>query len=95
MCVSSWSFHTSFETDRNNPAKVLMDPRDFPEMIADRYHVHNIELVLPHLGAASRRWSATSRRASTKRIPALVNMPLDFGVLWNKPAISSTDADRA
>jgi hypothetical protein len=53
VCVSSWSFHTSFETDRNNPAKVLMDVRDFPEMIADKYHVHNVEMVLPHFGAAT------------------------------------------
>ena len=52
VCVSSWSFHTSFETDRNNPAKILMDVRDFPEMIADKYHVHNVEMVLPHFGAA-------------------------------------------
>ena len=52
VCVSTWSFHTSFESDTNNPAKVLMDIRDFPEMVADRYHVHNVEIVLPHLQPA-------------------------------------------
>ena len=45
VCVSSWSFHTAFERDKDNPGKVLMDILDFPEMIADRYHVHTIEVV--------------------------------------------------
>lgn len=91
VCVSSWSFHTSFETDRNNPAKVLMDVRDFPEMIADRYHVHNVEMVLPHFGAAEPSLIRDFKARLAKVRSRLVNMPLDFGVLWNKPAISSTD----
>jgi sugar phosphate isomerase/epimerase len=90
VCVSTWSFHTFFETDRNNPAKVLMDVRDFPEMIADRYHVHNLEIVLPHFLAADpppvRELKARLEKARSR----IVNMPLDFGVLWNTPAISST-----
>lgn len=93
MCVSSWSFHTSFETDRNNPAKTLMDVRDFPEMIADTYGVHNVEMVLPHFGAAEPALIDDFKARLAKARSRLVNMPLDFGVLWNKPAISSTDAD--
>jgi len=92
VCVSSWSFHTSFETDRNNPAKVLMDVRDFPEMIADKYHVHDVEMVLPHFGAAEPSLVRDFKARLEKAHSRLVNMPLDFGVLWNKPAISSTDA---
>lgn len=91
VAVSSWSFHTSFETDRNNPAKVLMDVRDFPEMIADRYHVHNVEMVLPHFGAAEPSLIRDFKARLVKARSRLVNMPLDFGVLWNKPALSSTD----
>jgi sugar phosphate isomerase/epimerase len=92
VCVSSWSFHTLFETDRNNPAKVLMDVRDFPEMVADRYHVHNVEIVLPHFLAAEPSLIGEFKARLGKAHSRLVNMPLDFGVLWNKPAISSTDA---
>jgi sugar phosphate isomerase/epimerase len=91
VCVSSWSFHTLFETDRNNPAKVLMDVRDFPEMVADRYHVHNVEIVLPHFLAAEPPLITEFKARLGKAHSRLVNMPLDFGVLWNKPAISSTD----
>jgi sugar phosphate isomerase/epimerase len=91
VCVSSWSFHTFFEADRNNPAKVLMDVLDFPEMIADRYHVHNVEIVLPHFVEPKPARIAEFKARLDKAHSRVVNMPLDFGVLWNKPAISSTD----
>jgi sugar phosphate isomerase/epimerase len=91
ICVSSWSFHTSFERDANNPAKVLMDVLDFPEMIADRYHVHNVEIVLPHFVDPGNGRIAEFKKRLDKARSRVVNMPLDFGVLWNKPAISSTD----
>jgi sugar phosphate isomerase/epimerase len=91
VSVSSWSFHTFFERDRNNPAKVLMDVRDFPEMVADRYHVHNVEIVLPHFLEAGPALVREFKARLDKAHSRLVNMPLDFGALWNTPAISSTD----
>ena len=91
VCVSSWSFHTLFETDRNNPAKVLMDVLDFPEMVADRYDVHNVEIVLPHFVEPGPARIAEFKARLDKAHSKVVNMPLDFGVLWNTPAISSTD----
>jgi hypothetical protein len=45
--VSTWSFHTLFPNDAAKPAKPL-DLLEFPEMIADRYHVHNLEVIAPH-----------------------------------------------
>ena len=94
VCVSTWSFHTFFEIDRNSPSKVLMDVRDFPEMVADRYHVHNVELVLPHLRGAEPALDKLIKDFKARLAKAhsrVINMPLDFGALWNKPAISSTD----
>src|SRR5437870_3414968 len=91
VCVSTWSFHTCFETDPNNPSKALMDVRDFPEMIADRYHVHNVEIVLPHLRPAEPTLITDLKSRLARAHSRVINMPLDFGVLWNKPAISSTD----
>ncbi|MEO6237944.1 MAG: TIM barrel protein [Vicinamibacterales bacterium] len=92
VCVSSWSFHTFFEIDRDNPAKVLMDVRDFPGMVADQYHVHNVEIILPHFLSAEPSLVREFKERLARAHSRLVNMPLDFGVLWNKPAISSTDA---
>ena len=87
VCVSSWSFHTLFE---KKPA--AMDVRDFPDMVADRYHVHNVEIVLPHFLAAEPALLQEFKARLDKAHSRLVNMPLDFGQLWDKPAISSTDA---
>lgn len=91
ICVSSWSFHTLFERQRDNPTATLMDVRDFPEMVADRYHVHNVEIVLPHFLTAEPSLIRDFKARLEKAHSRLVNMPLDFGELWNKPAISSTD----
>ena len=89
--MSTWSFHTFFERDRNDPSKKLMDVRDFPEMIADRYHVHNVEVVLPHFGVIEPSLVRDFKARLEKAHSRLVHMPLDFGELWEKPAISSTD----
>ena len=91
VCVSSWSFHTAFERDRDNPAKVLMDILDFPGMIADRYQIHNIEVVLPHFADPSPQRVAAFKARLAAAGSRVVNMPLDFAALWNTPAISSTD----
>ena len=92
VAVSSWSFHTFFERDRNAPDKTLMDVRDFPEMVADNYHVHNLEIILPHFVGAEPSLVRDFRTRLDKAHSRLVNMPLDYGELWNKPAISSSDA---
>lgn len=89
--VSTWSFHTFFERDRNDPGKTLMDVRDFPDMIADTYHVHNVEVVLPHFGGSEPSLVRDFKRRLEKARSRLVHVPLDFAELWDKPAISSSD----
>jgi sugar phosphate isomerase/epimerase len=91
VCVSSWSFHTLFERHKDDPAATLMDVRDFPEMIADRYHVHNLEIILPHFLAAEPSLIRDFKGRLEKAHSRLVNMPLDYSELWNTPALSSTD----
>jgi sugar phosphate isomerase/epimerase len=89
--VSSWSFHPLFQRHQDNPSAVPMDVRDFPEMIADRYHVHNVEIVLPHFRGAGPSLVRDFKARLAKAHSHLVHMPLDFAELWDKPAISSTD----
>ena len=51
VCVSSWSFHNLFTATHDQKAPQLDKPLkalDFPEMIADRCDVHNLEIVSPH-----------------------------------------------
>lgn len=37
VAVFTWSLHSFFERDRNDPGRKLMDVREFPEMIADAW----------------------------------------------------------
>ena len=90
--VSSWSFDPLFRQNKDHPSAAPMDVRDFPEMIADRYHVHNVEIVLPHFRGAEPSLVRDFKARLEKAHSRLVHMPLDFAELWDKPAISSTDA---
>ena len=92
IAVSSWSFHRFFERDGADPNKTVWDARDFPQMIADRYHVHNVEMVLPHLGGVDPAMARDFKARLAKAHSRLVNMPLDYAELWNTPSISSVDA---
>jgi len=88
--ISTWSFHTLFPNDAAKPAKPL-DLLEFPEMIADRYHVHNLEVIAPHFASTEssyfREFQARLKRAHSR----LVNIPIDIAELWEKPSLSSPD----
>jgi sugar phosphate isomerase/epimerase len=79
ICVSTWAFHTAFESGELRSA-------DFPEMIADRYGVHNLEVVAPHFAdAGAEELEERLRRAGSK----IVNIPIDIKELWETPSLSS------
>jgi len=82
VCVSTWSFHTLFETGR-------MQILDFPELVADRYGVRNLEIVAPHFGDAGPRDVQARLDRTHSRI---VNIPVDIQELWETPSLSSPDA---
>jgi hypothetical protein len=62
--VSTWSFHTLFPNDSAKPAKPL-DLLEFPEMIADRYRVHNLEVIAPHFASTESSIFAIPARFET------------------------------
>src|SRR3954463_8484084 len=81
ICVSTWSFHTLFESGR---MRIL----DFPELVADHYGVHNLEIVAPHFGGAPpRELQARLDRAHAR----IVNIPVDLPELWETPSLSSPE----
>jgi hypothetical protein len=84
VCLSTWSFHTLFETGR-------MTVLEFIELSADRYGIHNLEIVAPHFGSAEpshfRDVQDRLRRAGSR----IVNIPVDIKELWETPSLSSPD----
>ena len=74
ICVSTWSFHTLFETGR-------MQVLEFPELIADRYGVHHLEIVAPHFGdAAPGDVQARLTRAHSRIVNIPVDIKEEFGI---------------
>jgi len=92
--ISTWSFHNFFTPTRDDNVPPLsgkpMDARDFPEMIADRYHVHEMEIVAPHISKEPsylRDLKARLERAHSH----LVNIPVDIKELWQAGGLSDPD----
>src|SRR5258706_2049777 len=93
--ISTWSFHNLFTPTHDKDAAPIsgtpMDARDFPDMIADRYHVHEMEIVAPHISPEPsyiRDLKARLDRAHSH----LVNIPVDIKELCSAGGLSDTDA---
>jgi sugar phosphate isomerase/epimerase len=95
VCVSSWSFHNLFTSTHDERAPAIsgkpLDILDFPEMVADRYHVHNIEVVSPHFASTETSYLDGFKRRLARAHSRLVNIPVDYDELWDQPALSATD----
>ena len=94
VCVSSWSFHNLFTATHDHKAPPLDKPLkalDFPEMIADRYHVHNLEIVSPHFESSEPSYLRELKIRLERAHAHLVNIPVDYDELWEKPALSAPD----
>jgi len=98
ICISSWSFHNLFPQTRDEKASPLtgkpLDVLDFPEMIADRYGVHNLEVVAPHLASTEPSYMREFKSRLERAHSRLINIPVDIDELWDQPALSGTDQQR-
>jgi len=93
--ISTWSFHNFFSTTRDDNAPPLSgqpwDAREFPGMIADHYHVHEMEIVAPHISTQPsyiRDLKVRLERAHSH----LVNIPVDISELEQGGGLSDPDA---
>jgi sugar phosphate isomerase/epimerase len=98
ICISTWSFHNLFPQTRDEKASPLtgkpLDVLDFPEMIADRYRVHNLEIVAPHFASTEPSYMGDFKRRLERAHSRLINIPVDIDELWDQPALSGTDQQR-
>ena len=92
--ISTWSFHNFFSTTRDDNAPPLSgkpwDARDFPAMIADRYHVHEMEIVAPHISPEPSY--IRDLKARERAHSHLVNIPVDIQELGQGGGLSDPDA---
>jgi sugar phosphate isomerase/epimerase len=82
--ISTWSFHTLFES---GDLQLLA----FPDMIRDRYEIHNIEVVSKHPASTRHSYFREFQECLDHAGMRVVNIPIDYPELWEKPGLSSTE----
>ena len=95
IAVSSYCFYNFFPSTRDRDAPPLdgkpFELLDFPEMVADRYHIHNLEILMPHFASREPSYLQDVNARLKKAHSRIVNVPVDVGELWKKRGLSSAD----
>jgi len=92
--ISSWSFHNFFTKTHDQEAGPMGKPwdlRQFPESIADRYGVHQLEMVAPHFESVLPSYLSEIKASLARAHSHLVNIPVDIEELWAGGGLSDTD----
>ena len=94
--VSSWSFRNFFYATRDAatptsaPTLALLD---FPEMIADRYKVHNLELAARHFASIEPAYLLELKSSLLRARSRLINLAVDVRELESGGGLSDPQAD--
>jgi len=91
ISVLSWSFHTLWESGSN--AASSWNVLDYPELLADRYGIHNVEVQDTNFDSTEPSYFQEFRKRLASANSRLVNMALELDKHGNPPRISSTDPD--
>jgi sugar phosphate isomerase/epimerase len=95
VAVSTWSLHNYFESTRDkdfNLSGKMLDLLEFPELIADRYKVHHLEVCAPHFASTEPSYLKEVKARLAKAHSQIVNMPVDIEEFWTKGGLSDTDS---
>ncbi len=94
IAVSTWSLHNYFASTRENEFKLpgkMLDLLDVPQMIADKFKVHNIEICVPHFASSDAGYLQELKKRLAGSHTRVVNMPVDIEEIWNKGGLSDPD----
>ncbi len=95
IAISSYCFHNFFTKTRYGGAPKLdrkpMELLELPELFADHFHVHNLEVVAPHFASQEPSYLSEVVARLKKTHSRIVNVPVDIGELWDKPGLSAAD----
>src|SRR5512136_420888 len=94
IAVSTWSLHNYFASTRENEFKLpgkMLDLLDVPQMIADKYKVHNLEICVPHFASSEAGYLQELKKRLAASHTRVVNMPVDIEEIWNKGGLSDPD----
>jgi sugar phosphate isomerase/epimerase len=66
---------------------------DFPEMIADRYKIHNLELCAPHFASTEKTYLQELKSRLVRTHSHVVNMPVDIQEFRTGGGLSDADQE--
>ena len=78
LAVASWSFREFLDTAENRAKKShgsLLDLKQFPAMVADRYHIHNVEILGQHMPSTTPAYLKELRAAVQRAGSHVVDLP--------------------
>jgi sugar phosphate isomerase/epimerase len=78
LAVASWSFREYLDTAENRARKShgsLMDLKQFPAMVADRYNIHNVEILGQHMPSTTPAYLKELRAAVERAGSHVVDLP--------------------
>ncbi|MGD0299003.1 MAG: sugar phosphate isomerase/epimerase family protein [Bryobacteraceae bacterium] len=78
LAVASWSFREHLDTAENRAQKThgnLMALKDFPAMVAQRYNIHNVEILGQHMPSTSPAYLKELRAAVQRAGSHVVDLP--------------------
>jgi hypothetical protein len=96
VAISSWSFHKYFQATRDKDFKLageMLALLDFPEMIAQRYDVHTLEMVAPHFASTEPAYLQELKSKLALAHSHLVNIPVDIKEIRNEGGLSDAKAE--
>jgi sugar phosphate isomerase/epimerase len=94
ISISTWSLHNYFQATREQDFTLpgdMLALLEFPEMIADRYKVHNLEFCAPHFASTEKAYLQELKSSLVKAHSRLVNMPIDIQELSTGGGLSDPD----
>jgi len=94
ISISTWSLHNYFQSTRENDFNLpgaMLALLDFPEMIADRYQVHNLEFCAPHFASTEPAYWVELRSRLIRTRSRLINIPVDIEEIWTQGGLSDPD----
>jgi sugar phosphate isomerase/epimerase len=92
--VSFWSFHRYFPSGSaslSTPTGEVLALLDFPEMVADRYKVHELEFVAPHFASTETAYIQELKSRLLRVHSRVVNLPLDIKEIRTAGGLSDPD----
>ncbi len=93
--VSSLSFHNSFPATRDAAAPASTGKLallDFPEMVADRYKVHNLEFTALHLASVEPAYLLELKSSVLRAHSRVINIAADIRELESGAGLSDPSA---